>query len=113
MSYVSPKDMVGGGAGSVSMSPGSCMEVLSESSVTSSVAAGGVGCGGSVTVADFLQAKRGMPFSSEQVSCMCEALQQSGDVEKLAQFLWYLPPNELLRRQESVLRARAIVAFHR
>lgn len=108
MSYVSQRDMVGGGAGSVSMSPGSCMEVLSESSATSSAVAGG-----SVTVSDFLQTKRSLSFSSEQVSCMCEALQQSGDVDRLAQFLWYLPPSELLRGQETVLRARALVAFHR
>jgi len=44
---------------------------------------------------------------------MCEALQQSGDVDRLARFLWYLPPSELLRGQETVLRARALVAFHR
>lgn len=108
MSYVSQRDMVGGGAGSVSMSPGSCMEVLSESSAASSAVASG-----SVTVSDFLQTKRSLSFSSEQVSCMCEALQQSGDVDRLAQFLWYLPPSELLRGQETVLRARALVAFHR
>lgn len=98
------------------------MEALSESSA-SSVAGGGVGVlsaggavsggGGSVTVSDFLQTKRSLSFSSEQVSCMCEALQQSGDVDRLARFLWYLPPSELLRGQETVLRARALVAFHR
>lgn len=54
-----------------------------------------------------------MSFSPEQVQCMCEALQQKGDVEKLATFLWNLPPSELLRNNESVLRARAIVAYHR
>lgn len=54
-----------------------------------------------------------MAFSPEQVQCMCEALQQRGDVEKLATFLWNLPPSELLRNNESVLRARAIVAYHR
>lgn len=44
---------------------------------------------------------------------MCEALQQRGDLDKLAGFLWSLPPSELLRGNESVLRARASVAFHR
>ncbi|KAE9535242.1 hypothetical protein AGLY_007975, partial [Aphis glycines] len=110
MSYMSPRDVVGvRAAGSISLSPGSCMEALSESSASSATAA----AGGSVTVSDFLQTKRSLSFSSEQVSCMCEALQQSGDVERLARFLWYLPPSELLRGQETVLRARALVAFHR
>ncbi|KAL4103796.1 hypothetical protein QTP88_019131 [Uroleucon formosanum] len=110
MSYMSPRDVVGvRAAGSISLSPGSCMEALSESSASSTAAA----AGGSVTVSDFLQTKRSLSFSSEQVSCMCEALQQSGDVDRLARFLWYLPPSELLRGQETVLRARALVAFHR
>lgn len=110
MSYMSPRDVVGvRAAGSISLSPGSCMEALSESSASSAAAA----AGGSVTVSDFLQTKRSLSFSSEQVSCMCEALQQSGDVDRLARFLWYLPPSELLRGQETVLRARALVAFHR
>lgn len=117
MSYLSPRDIGGGGGGggrvgSVSMSPGSCMDALSESSA-SSVAGPAAHAGGSVTVSDFLQTKRSLSFSSEQVSCMCEALQQSGDVDRLARFLWYLPPSELLRGQETVLRARALVAFHR
>lgn len=112
MSYVSPRNV----AGSVSLSPVSCMEALSESSTASSgpsVAATAVAAGSVCTVSDFLQTKRSLTFSSEQVSCMCEALQQSGDVDRLAQFLWYLPPSELLRGQEAVLRARALVAFHR
>ncbi|XP_035683172.1 homeobox protein six1b-like [Branchiostoma floridae] len=54
-----------------------------------------------------------LTFSPEQVACVCEALQQGGDIERLARFLWSLPPNELLRGSESVLKARAIVAFHR
>ncbi|XP_070577547.1 homeobox protein SIX6-like isoform X2 [Ptychodera flava] len=54
-----------------------------------------------------------LTFSPQQVACVCEALQKSGNVERLAQFLWSLPPNELLRGSESVLRARANVSFHR
>ncbi|XP_055703587.1 uncharacterized protein LOC129802057 isoform X2 [Phlebotomus papatasi] len=54
-----------------------------------------------------------LSFSASQVQCLCEALQQKGDVEKLATFLWSLPPSELLRTNESVLRARALVAYHR
>ncbi|XP_035718275.1 homeobox protein SIX2-like [Vespa mandarinia] len=52
-------------------------------------------------------------FTPEQISCMCEALSQSQDIEKLTRFLWSLPPGELLRGGESVLMARAAVAFHR
>jgi len=48
--------------------------------------------------------RKTLSFSSDQVQCMCEALQQKGDVEKLAIFLWSLPPNEILRTNESVLR---------
>ncbi|XP_046738301.1 homeobox protein six1-like [Diprion similis] len=52
-------------------------------------------------------------FSPEQISCMCEALSQSHDIDSLTRFLWSLPPGELLRGGESVLMARAAVAFHR
>lgn len=56
---------------------------------------------------------KNLTFSPEQVACVCEALQQKGDVERLARFLWSLPPSELLRGSEAVLKARALVAFHR
>lgn len=51
-------------------------------------------------------------FSVSQVQCMCEALQQKGDVEKLATFLWSLPA-ELTSNSDTILRARALVAYHR
>ena len=55
-------------------------------------------------------------FTAKQVATVCETLEESGDVERLARFLWSLPvahPNmEELNHNESVLRARAIVAFH-
>ncbi|XP_014678215.1 PREDICTED: homeobox protein six1-like [Priapulus caudatus] len=54
-----------------------------------------------------------LTFSPEQVACVCEALQQGGHVDRLARFLWSLPPSELLRGSEAVLRARSTVAFHR
>lgn len=41
---------------------------------------------------------------------MCEALQQSRNVHRLADFLWKLP-TDLLCQGEAVLRARARVAF--
>ncbi|XP_071450107.1 homeobox protein SIX6-like [Hetaerina americana] len=54
-------------------------------------------------------------FNAEQVACICETLRLSGDVDRLARFLWSLPPSELLldKTREAVLRARAAVAFHR
>lgn len=78
-------------------------------------------------------------FTAGQVATVCETLEESGDIERLARFLWSLPVahpviydefsrmlrNELksenckilqnigeLDRSEAVLRARAIVAYH-
>ena len=48
-----------------------------------------------------------------QVACVCEVLQNSGNVERLARFLWSLPACEHLHKNESVLKAKAVVAFHR
>ncbi|KAJ8681502.1 hypothetical protein QAD02_017294 [Eretmocerus hayati] len=57
-----------------------------------------------------------LSFSVSQVSTVCETLEESGDIERLARFLWSLPvahPNvQELNQSEAVLRARAIVAFH-
>ncbi|KAL0830319.1 hypothetical protein ABMA28_002517 [Loxostege sticticalis] len=57
-----------------------------------------------------------LSFSAAQVATVCETLEESGDVERLARFLWSLPvahPNVAeLERCEAVLRARAVVAFH-
>jgi homeobox protein SIX4 len=83
-------------------------------------------CGGTTTVAslnkqqhhqnmvtEFMATKKTLTFSQEQIACMCEALQQAGDLERLARFLLTLSPKELLRGNEAVLRARAAVAYHR
>lgn len=75
-------------------------------------------------------------FTAGQVATVCETLEESGDIERLARFLWSLPvahpvtnllhkQQELvnyrkiilqnigeLDRSEAVLRARAIVAYH-
>lgn len=67
-------------------------------------------------VTDFMcsnSGKKPLSFSQEQISCMCEALQQAGNLDRLARFLLTLSPKELLRGNEAVLRARAAVAFHR
>ncbi|XP_026134054.1 homeobox protein SIX4-like [Carassius auratus] len=57
-------------------------------------------------------ASNSLAFSAEQVACVCEALQQGGNVDRLARFLWSLPQSDLLRGNESILRAQALVAFH-
>lgn len=55
-------------------------------------------------------------FTAAQVATVCETLEDSGDIERLARFLWSLPvahPNfGELDKLEAVLRAKAIVAFH-
>ncbi|MGH0177920.1 UNVERIFIED_CONTAM: hypothetical protein FKN15_017853 [Acipenser sinensis] len=55
-------------------------------------------------------------FSPQQVAGVCETLEESGDIERLGRFLWSLPVApaacEVLNKNESVLRARGIVAFH-
>ncbi|KAG6463010.1 hypothetical protein O3G_MSEX013598, partial [Manduca sexta] len=52
-------------------------------------------------------------FTQEQVACVCEVLQQAGNIERLGRFLWSLPACERLHAHESVLKAKAMVAFHR
>lgn len=60
-----------------------------------------------------LLSTQNLTFSPEQVACMCEALMQAGDIDRLARFLWSLPPSELLRGNQTVLRGQALVAFNR
>uniref|UniRef100_A0A8C4RCD3 SIX homeobox 5 n=1 Tax=Erpetoichthys calabaricus TaxID=27687 RepID=A0A8C4RCD3_ERPCA len=56
----------------------------------------------------------GLNFSAEQVSCVCEALLQAGNVEQLGRFLSTIPAApELQRGNETLLKAKALVAFHR
>ena len=55
-------------------------------------------------------------FTPDQVARVCENLEETGDIERLGRFLWSLPAGTAavaLNRQESVMRARALVAFHR
>jgi homeobox protein SIX3/6 len=54
-------------------------------------------------------------FSTQQVAQVCENLEESGDIERLARFLWSLsvmPGSNLITQHESIMRARAIVSFH-
>ncbi|XP_040055366.2 homeobox protein SIX4a [Gasterosteus aculeatus] len=59
-----------------------------------------------------VSAASSLAFSPEQVACVCEALQQGGNVDRLARFLWSLPQSDLLRGNESILKAQALVAYH-
>uniref|UniRef100_A0A3B4AJJ6 Homeobox domain-containing protein n=1 Tax=Periophthalmus magnuspinnatus TaxID=409849 RepID=A0A3B4AJJ6_9GOBI len=48
------------------------------------------------------------------MSCLCEALLQAGNVDRLWRFLSTIhPSSELLRGNETLLKAQALVAFHR
>lgn len=73
------------------------------------VVAGAGGLGGALPLPT-------LSFTVAQVATVCETLEESGDIERLARFLWSLPvahPNVAeLDRSEAVLRARAIVSFH-
>ncbi|XP_036429424.1 homeobox protein SIX6a [Colossoma macropomum] len=53
-----------------------------------------------------------LSFSPQQVARVCETLEESGDVARLARFLWALPPADPQREPEAVVRARAVAAFH-
>lgn len=57
-----------------------------------------------------------MIFTAEQMACVCEVLLQAGHMDRLTDFLHTLPPPpccSVLGERESVLKARAAVAFHR
>uniref|UniRef100_A0A8D2LJT6 Homeobox domain-containing protein n=1 Tax=Varanus komodoensis TaxID=61221 RepID=A0A8D2LJT6_VARKO len=60
-----------------------------------------------------LQPSMNFGFTQEQVACVCEVLQQGGNIERLGRFLWSLPACDHLHKNESVLKAKAVVAFHR
>ena len=76
----------------------------------SAYGAAGMGTGGSGNSPSMLPS---FGFTQEQVACVCEVLQQGGNIERLARFLWSLPACEHLHKNESVLKAKAVVAFHR
>lgn len=52
-------------------------------------------------------------FTQDQVACVCEVLQQAGNIDRLGRFLWSLPSCDILHKNESVLKAKALVHFHR
>uniref|UniRef100_A0A0N4ZWE3 Homeobox domain-containing protein n=1 Tax=Parastrongyloides trichosuri TaxID=131310 RepID=A0A0N4ZWE3_PARTI len=55
-----------------------------------------------------------LSFNAEQVIKTCEQLEEAGEVESLARYIWRLPPNiaNEISKNEAVLRAKALVYFH-
>ncbi|VDN11664.1 unnamed protein product [Dibothriocephalus latus] len=55
-------------------------------------------------------------LTPQEIMQICQNLEDAGDVERLCQFMWSLPKRmdlwEVLNRNEDILRARALVAFH-
>lgn len=55
------------------------------------------------------------PLGSAQIATVCDTLVESKDIERLHRFLWSLPGTpqimEAFHTNESILRARAVVAF--
>ncbi|CAI2353853.1 unnamed protein product [Caenorhabditis sp. 36 PRJEB53466] len=53
-------------------------------------------------------------LNSDQIVKTCEQLEVDGDVDRLARFLWTIPPQQAqeVQSNEVVLRARALVCFH-
>lgn len=48
--------------------------------------------------------RKNFNFTPDQIQCLCEALQQKGDIEKLTVLLCNLPKSELVRPNDSILR---------
>ncbi|KAI8122009.1 Protein sine oculis [Lucilia cuprina] len=71
------------------------------------------GGGGASNGANGRESLPSFGFTQEQVACVCEVLQQAGNIERLGRFLWSLPQCDKLQLNESVLKAKAVVAFHR
>ncbi|CAL4126371.1 unnamed protein product, partial [Meganyctiphanes norvegica] len=61
-----------------------------------------------------LEIKNNLPFTPEQIDCVCETLLKAADMERLSRFLSILPVHtEVSRTSEVILRGKASVAFHR
>ncbi|KAL9915176.1 SIX homeobox 1 protein sine oculis [Glossina fuscipes fuscipes] len=102
---------IGGGGGSTSLSVQNSSSTNiggSGSGIISATGAGGISNGSNVR-----EVLPSFGFTQEQVACVCEVLQQAGNIERLGRFLWSLPQCDKLQLNESVLKAKAVVAFHR
>ena len=53
------------------------------------------------------------PFSSQQISLVCESLLNTGQIERLSRFLWALPAEDsVINKDENVLIGKAVVYFY-
>ncbi|XP_037817722.1 protein sine oculis [Lucilia sericata] len=95
--------------GNANSVPGSTRLVGNQNTSTN----GGGGGGGASNGANGRESLPSFGFTQEQVACVCEVLQQAGNIERLGRFLWSLPQCDKLQLNESVLKAKAVVAFHR
>ncbi|KAL3319163.1 Homeobox protein six1a [Cichlidogyrus casuarinus] len=64
---------------------------------------------GYITVPDREKLHR---LNNEQIACVSEVLQQSSDINKLRDFLASLPQTTAIQEMESILTAKAVLAFH-
>ena len=51
-------------------------------------------------------------FSPEQTACICQVMEISNKLKKLEKFMWTIPNYEVYQQHESVLRAKAHLAYH-
>ncbi|EDW74611.1 uncharacterized protein Dwil_GK21318 [Drosophila willistoni] len=109
----------GGGGGGIVASGGgvtTSLHLSSNSNGTTTAGGGGGGGSGGGGGGGASSGRETLPsfgFTQEQVACVCEVLQQAGNIERLGRFLWSLPQCDKLQLNESVLKAKAVVAFHR
>lgn len=52
-------------------------------------------------------------FRLEQISAVCEVLQKAGQIDKLSRFIGSLPKCDQLQQQEAIMKAKAVVYFHK
>uniref|UniRef100_A0A915D6M4 Homeobox domain-containing protein n=1 Tax=Ditylenchus dipsaci TaxID=166011 RepID=A0A915D6M4_9BILA len=52
-------------------------------------------------------------FTADQVAVLCDILHKTNLIDRLAQFIWTIPPIEEYKQNESVLKAQALISFHK
>ncbi|CAD5226569.1 unnamed protein product [Bursaphelenchus okinawaensis] len=52
-------------------------------------------------------------FDNEQISVLCQVLQNGDEIDQLAQFIWSIPEKACFKCNEHVLKSQALIAFHR
>ena len=52
-------------------------------------------------------------FRLEQISAVCEVLQKAGQIDKLSRFIGSLPKCDQLQQHEAIMKAKAVVYFHK